>query len=68
MSDILTGADSIAKAIGIRRKQVYALRQRGKAPIRHVDGIGLVASKQELTDYLLGKHQENNLPEEERPG
>lgn len=67
MSDILTGADSIAKGVGIKRKQVYTLRERGKAPIRHIDGLGLVASKQELMDYLLGKHQENNLPEEKRP-
>lgn len=62
MTKIVTGANAIAKAIGLKPSQVYNLRKLGKAPIHTREGVGLVADPQELKDWLLGKHQENHIP------
>ena len=63
---LAVGADQIAKAVGLKRRQVYSLFEAGKAPIHHPAGIGLVADPQELKAWLLGKHKENRVPEEKR--
>lgn len=66
MTTLCTGADSIAKAVGLKRRQVYALAEKGRAPIRNEPGIGLVADVELLKAYFRGKHQENHVPEEKR--
>lgn len=61
MSEVVTGAVNIAKAVGLKPKQVYNLHGYGKAPIRSVRGLGLVADPVELRAWLLGKHHQENI-------
>lgn len=63
---IVTGAINIANAVGLNRRQVYALAEKGKAPVRNVAGLGLVADPQELKVWLLGKHNQTDVPKENR--
>lgn len=67
MTQIVTGATAIARAVGLKPSQVYNLRKIGRAPIHNKEGVGLVADPQELKDWLLGKHTQDQIPQEERP-
>jgi hypothetical protein len=59
--DTLTGADNIAKTFGLTVRQVYGLRESGKAPIKKVPGIGLVANKTALERYLYGHDTQTDV-------
>ena len=63
---VLTGAAKIAQEFGLTPRQVYGLRESGKAPIRYVHGLGLTASREQLRNYLHGQHPQENLQEERR--
>jgi hypothetical protein len=50
--DLLIGAQKIAEAFGLTRRQVYNLKEGGEAPIRNIPKLGIAASKKELGEYL----------------
>lgn len=50
--DILQGADAIAAFLGITRRQVYHVAEKGGMPIRNIPGLGLVARKSRLLQAL----------------
>lgn len=64
--ELLVGAEEIARAFRLKPRQVYNLRESGKAPIKNTPGLGLTASKSELQAYLYGKHTAAQVPEEKR--
>lgn len=66
LTPLATGAEGIAKAVGIKTRQVYSLFNKGKAPIHNKPGIGYVADPLILRAWLLGEHSENRAPEEKR--
>lgn len=59
--DLIYGPEAIAKELGLDKampigkaiRRVYKMRERGKAPIFYLDGVGLVARKSALAAYLL---------------
>lgn len=57
--DMLHGIDEIAKALGLdrlgqdrARRAIYEMRRRGRVPIFHLDGVGLVARRSALRAYI----------------
>jgi len=59
---LAVGAKEIAKAVGLKPRQVYNLHEKHNAPIKNQLGIGLVADPYELRAWILGKHTENSVP------
>jgi hypothetical protein len=54
-SDLLWGADSIARFIGRPLRQVYYLVESKQLPVRRLGAKTLVASKSELKAFLTGE-------------
>jgi hypothetical protein len=51
--DMLVGAEEIARVLGWKARQVYAIREvGGDAPVRKRKGLGLYAFKSELVAWL----------------
>jgi hypothetical protein len=50
--DLIVGADEIAQFLGIKRRQVYAMREAGNPLIRCEQGLGLVASRRALMAHF----------------
>jgi hypothetical protein len=50
--DLLVGADAIAKALGLTKRQVYAMREAGNPLVRREPGLGLVASREAIRRHF----------------
>ena len=50
--DLIVGADEIAKELGLKRRQIYAMREAKHPLIRHEPGLGIVASRTAVLNYF----------------
>lgn len=64
--DLIVKAPNIAKAFGLKTRQVYRLHESGKAPIKNIPGLGLCASRRELEAYLYGRNSAPDIPDPRR--
>jgi hypothetical protein len=49
---LIVGAEAIAKALGIRPRQVYAMREAGHPLIRNEPGIGVCMSVRAFEEHF----------------
>jgi hypothetical protein len=49
---LATGADKIAKAVGLDPRQIYTLVKIGLAPVRNIPGLGITSDTDDLREWL----------------
>lgn len=55
--DLLQGASTIARWLGLTKRKVYNMREKGEAPVISIPGLGLCLRKSTWHEYIAAKER-----------